>query len=163
MSWFSRLANVFRSSKLDRDLDDELQFHIEERIRALMADGMSRQEAAAQVSQRFGNTLRLREKSRDVKVLPWLDSLLRDFRLGFRMLRKLFDPGKSSEELERMVAAPISARSAATGASPLRTQFERPLSILAAIAVLSLAAHGCFPIGWWLGLQPTPVRASSTA
>src|SRR5262245_9287804 len=88
MSWFSRLANVFRSSKLDGDLDDELQFHIEERIRALTADGMSRRDAEEQVSRRFGSTLRLREESRDVKLLPWIDSLLRDFRLGFRMLRK---------------------------------------------------------------------------
>src|SRR5262249_54986782 len=82
------LANVFQSSKLDRDLDDELQFHIEERIRALTADGMSRQDAEAQVSRHFGSTLRLREESRDVKLLPWLDSLVRDFRLGLRMLRK---------------------------------------------------------------------------
>ena len=38
--------------------------------------------------RQFGNRLRLREQSRDVKLLPWLDSLVRDVRLGARMLRK---------------------------------------------------------------------------
>lgn len=88
MSWWSRLANVFRSGGVERDLDVELQFHIDERIRELTAAGMTREAAAGQVARRFGSRLRLREESRDVKLLPWLDSLGRDLRLGARMLRK---------------------------------------------------------------------------
>src|SRR2546425_631151 len=42
----------------------------------------------AQAARRFGNPLRLREQSRDIKLLPWLDSIVRDIRLGLRMLRK---------------------------------------------------------------------------
>jgi diguanylate cyclase (GGDEF)-like protein len=79
---------VFRSDKVDRDVDDELQFHIEERIRDLMASGLTRESATEQATRLFGSPLRLREESRDVKILPWLDSLLRDLRLGARMLRK---------------------------------------------------------------------------
>jgi predicted permease len=88
MSLWSRLANVFRTGSVERELDAELQFHLDERIRELTATGMTREAAAAQVARRFGNALRLREQSRDVKLLPWLDSLVRDVRLGFRMLRK---------------------------------------------------------------------------
>jgi putative ABC transport system permease protein len=88
MSLWSRVANVFRSGSLERELDEELQFHMEERIRELTAAGMTRDAAAAHVARRFGNPLRLREQSRDVKLLPWLDSLGRDVRLGVRMLRK---------------------------------------------------------------------------
>jgi putative ABC transport system permease protein len=88
MSLWSRLANVFRSGSLERELDEELQFHMEERIRELTAAGVTREAAAAHVARRFGNPLRLREQSRDVKLLPWLDSLGRDVRLGVRMLRK---------------------------------------------------------------------------
>ena len=40
------------------------------------------------MARRFGSPLRLREQSLDVKLLPWLDSLVRDVRLGARMLRK---------------------------------------------------------------------------
>ena len=32
MSWFSRAANVFRSSDVNRILDEEITFHIESRI-----------------------------------------------------------------------------------------------------------------------------------
>jgi len=32
MSWRTRLANVFRTDRLATDLDDELAFHIEERV-----------------------------------------------------------------------------------------------------------------------------------
>jgi predicted permease len=88
MSWWSRLSNVFRAGHVDSELDAELQFHLEERIRQLTDAGMTREAAAAQVARRFGNPLRWREQSRDVKLLPWIDSILRDVRLGVRMLRK---------------------------------------------------------------------------
>src|SRR5262249_42046454 len=88
MSWWSRLTNVFRPDKLARDLDEEMQFHIDERVRELMADGMTPEQAAGEAVRRFGSALRSREQSRDIKLLPWLDSLFRDVRLGMRMLRK---------------------------------------------------------------------------
>jgi putative ABC transport system permease protein len=88
MSWISRLANVFRSGRVQRELDEELEFHMEERRRALIAAGLAADAAAREVARRFGSPLRLREQSLDVKLLPWLDSLGRDLRLGARMLRK---------------------------------------------------------------------------
>jgi putative ABC transport system permease protein len=88
MSWLSRLANAFRSSGVDRGVDEEMTFHIESRIADLVAAGMTREQAKATARRQFGNRLRLREESRDIKLLPWLDSLVRDVRLGARMLRK---------------------------------------------------------------------------
>jgi putative ABC transport system permease protein len=88
MSWWSRIGNVARTSRVDRDLSEELQFHEDEAIEALVAEGVSREEATARVRRKFGNPLRWREQSRDVKLLPWLDSLVRDLRMGGRMLRK---------------------------------------------------------------------------
>ena len=89
MSLWSRLANVFRSGRVQRELDEELQFHLDERIRELLAAGMTREAAAAQVARRFGSPLRWREQSLDVKLLPVARFAgLRDVRLGLRMLRK---------------------------------------------------------------------------
>ncbi len=88
MSMWSRLTNVFRSGRVESELDEELQFHIDERIRELTAAGMTPEAAAREVASRFGSPLRLRERSLDVKLLPWLDSVVRDARLGVRMLRK---------------------------------------------------------------------------
>ena len=88
MSLLSRLANVFRSSSVDRALDEEATFHIESRVDDLVAAGMSREAAEAQARQQFGNRLRLRESSRDVKLLRRLDDLVQDVRHGLRALRR---------------------------------------------------------------------------
>lgn len=88
MSWLSRIANVFRASGVDRDLDDEMTFHIECVIDDLVADGMTRDAAEAMARRQFGNCLRLREESRDAMLLPWLDSLVRDIGLSARMLAR---------------------------------------------------------------------------
>src|SRR5258708_7875845 len=88
MSWLSRLTNAFRSSRLDRDLDAELEFHIEARTDELIAKGLTPGDAEQEARRHFGNRLLLRESSRDAKLLSWLESLLQDLRFGLRMLRK---------------------------------------------------------------------------
>jgi predicted permease len=88
MSWLSRVANVFRSSRVDRALDEEITFHIESRIDDLVAAGMTREAAEAIARRQFGNRLRLRELSREVKLMPWLEDLVRDVRHGLRALRR---------------------------------------------------------------------------
>src|SRR5579862_3535948 len=80
MSLWSRISNVFRSNRLNRELDAELQSHIEEAI----ADGRD----PAEVRRAFGSSLRHREESRDAKLLPWLDALRSDAIFGWRQLAK---------------------------------------------------------------------------
>jgi hypothetical protein len=56
MSWFSRLTNVFRSVRLDRDLDAELEFHIEARTDELIAKGLTSEDAAREARRHFGES-----------------------------------------------------------------------------------------------------------
>jgi putative ABC transport system permease protein len=88
MSWLSRVANVFRPANVDRVLDEEITFHIESRIDELIAGGMTRADAEAMARRQFGNRLGVREASLDVKLLPWLEHLIRDVRHGLRSLRR---------------------------------------------------------------------------
>jgi predicted permease len=88
MSLFTRLFNLARIRRLDRDLDEEQQFHLEARIEDLVRAGVSREHADAQARRQFGGRLKQREASLDVRLAPWLDSLWRDLRLGVRLLRK---------------------------------------------------------------------------
>jgi hypothetical protein len=88
MSWLSRLANVFRSERVSDELDDELAFHIDETTDALIDEGVPPHEALRLARRRVGNTGALRERSRDVKLLPWLEALVRDVRIGSRALRR---------------------------------------------------------------------------
>ena len=82
MSWPSRLTNVFRSEEVDRELEDELEFHIAARTEEFIERGMAPEEANLQARRRFGNRLNVRESSRDTKLLAWLESVLHDVRFG---------------------------------------------------------------------------------
>src|SRR5215472_4533373 len=80
MSLWSRIANVFRGDRLSREIDEELQSHIEEAVE----HGRDPVEAR----RAFGPALRLREESRDAKLITWLDSLRADAIFGWRQLMK---------------------------------------------------------------------------
>jgi predicted permease len=80
MSLWSRIANVFRNDRVSREIDEELQSHIEEAV----AQGRDPAEAR----RAFGAALRLREESRDFRLVPWLDSLHADVIFGWRQLKK---------------------------------------------------------------------------
>ncbi len=88
MSWLARFARVFRSDRLNRDLDEEFQFHIQAATQQLIHDGLEPEEAAREALKRFGGLVQTREAIRDLKLLPWLDSILQDVRFGARVLRK---------------------------------------------------------------------------
>src|SRR5712664_2784411 len=80
MSLWSRIANVVRGDGLSREIDEELESHISEAIE------QSRDPAEAR--RAFGSGLHLREESRDVKLIAWLDSLRADTVFGWRQLMK---------------------------------------------------------------------------
>jgi putative ABC transport system permease protein len=80
MSLRSRIANVFRGDRLSREIDEELQSHLEEAV----AQGRDPEEAR----KAFGSPLRQREESRDARLIAWLDSLRSDAIFGLRRLRK---------------------------------------------------------------------------
>jgi predicted permease len=80
MSFWSRIANVFRGNALRQEIDEELEAHLEEAI----AQGRDPIEAR----RAFGSTLRHREESRDVRLSVWLDSLRADTVFGWRQLKK---------------------------------------------------------------------------
>ena len=88
MSWLSRLVNVVRHARVDRDLDDEIRFHLEARVAEFTKAGMPAAEAERLARRQFGNTLVLRESSRDIKLLPRFESVLRDIAFGLRLCRR---------------------------------------------------------------------------
>ncbi|HXE06240.1 MAG TPA: ADOP family duplicated permease, partial [Bryobacteraceae bacterium] len=79
MSFWSRLTNVFRTDRLNREIDEEFRSHIEEAIE----QGRDPEEAR----RAFGSPLQRREESRDMKLLGWLDSLRADVVFGWRQLK----------------------------------------------------------------------------
>jgi putative ABC transport system permease protein len=49
---------------------------------------MSAEYAGRAVRRRMGNSLATRERSRDIRLMPWIESLWRDVRFGVRVLAK---------------------------------------------------------------------------
>jgi predicted permease len=80
MSLWSRITNVVRGDRLSREIDEEVQSHIEEAIE------QGRDPGEAQ--RAFGSPLRRREESRDMRVVVWLESLCADAVFGWRQLKK---------------------------------------------------------------------------
>src|SRR5437868_3939229 len=88
MSWFSRLIAAVAPNRLDDELHNELEFHVQMRTEELMRQGLAPEEARRQSTRRFGNGLRHRETSRDIRLLPRLESIFRDAVFGVRLMRK---------------------------------------------------------------------------
>jgi predicted permease len=88
MSRLSRFLNVFRRDHLGREFDDEIRFHLAERTEEFTRRGMSSEQARQEATRRLGSQILLRESSRDIKVLPWLASIVQDLAFGLRLLRK---------------------------------------------------------------------------
>ena len=88
MSLFSRIVSVFRSHKLDQDLDEELRSHMEMRAEDNMSAGMPAEEARLDARRRFGNPALIKESSRAQRIVLWVETVLQDARFGLRMLRR---------------------------------------------------------------------------
>jgi len=88
MSWINRLLGSLRKNRLEDQLNDELQFHVEMRTHDFVAAGMSPEEARHKATRLFGNQLLLKERTRDMDTIDWIDTLWQDLRYGWRLLRK---------------------------------------------------------------------------
>jgi putative ABC transport system permease protein len=88
VSLISRLRGLLRRAQLDHDLDEELRSHVEMRAADNTAAGMSTEQARYEAQKRFGNTTLLKEDTRGVDIIGWLDEAARDFRLALRLLQR---------------------------------------------------------------------------
>src|SRR5580698_5991479 len=80
MPLWSRIANVFRPSQVNRDIDEELQLHFDE----AEEEGRS----FGDVSRAFGSRLRAREEAQDALIARRLESIIADAVFGWRQLLK---------------------------------------------------------------------------
>ena len=71
---FRRLGYLMNRRRLDRELENDMEFH--------------REMSAREGRKNFGNLLRLREQSREAWGWTWIDRLLQDLGYGARMLRR---------------------------------------------------------------------------
>jgi predicted permease len=92
MRWYYklplRLSSLFRKDKADLDLNDELQFHLQNQIDEFLAQGMNPREARRAALQSLGGVEQLKEECREMHRTNLIENFLQDVRFGFRMLRR---------------------------------------------------------------------------
>lgn len=92
MTWFAelwrRLLCLFHRGRLNRELEEEMQFHLAKKAETNRDDGMDDQEARYAARRQFGNETVLREKAREEWGWMTVERIVQDLRYAVRTLRK---------------------------------------------------------------------------
>jgi predicted permease len=82
-----RLRALTRREDVDRELDQELAYHVEMKTKENIASGMNVTEARRLALIEAGGIDQAKEKCRDTRGVNWIHDLGQDTRFGLRMLR----------------------------------------------------------------------------
>jgi predicted permease len=85
--WLTRLRILFSGNR-HREVDEELQFHLEQQIATNITAGMPQREARRQAMIAFGGIERTREQCREQRPGYFFETLLQDIRYSHRGLRR---------------------------------------------------------------------------
>ncbi|HEV3199593.1 MAG TPA: ABC transporter permease [Bryobacteraceae bacterium] len=83
-----RLRALLFRSRVESELDDELQFHLEMEARKRSAAGIEPALAKRKAEIAFGGAEQVKEGCRDARGTRWIENFFQDLRFGLRMLRK---------------------------------------------------------------------------
>src|SRR3954471_12354671 len=88
LAFIHRVVALVRRRRLDRDLDEELAFHLAMREAEYRQDGASEADARLAARRRCGSVVYLKEQCRDMWTFHPLETLNQDARYALRTLRK---------------------------------------------------------------------------
>jgi putative ABC transport system permease protein len=92
MSWLDGMRSVarglFRRGAEERDLGEEIEFHLEMEAEKLVRQGWDAEAARRQALLRFGGVDRMKERTRDERGARWLEDSWADVRYAVRTLRR---------------------------------------------------------------------------
>jgi predicted permease len=156
VSW---ARGVFFRRAAEAEMDEELRFHIEMETEHNLRSGMSPQEAHRRALVAFGGVDRHRERLREGRRLPLLETLWQDLRFGLRSLVR--DPWLSAVAV-LVVALGVGATTSVL--SVVDAILVRPLPIPAAERVGSIQEYRDGPVSTMLIPYPRfeAYRAATT-
>jgi putative ABC transport system permease protein len=82
------LRALLRRAKAERELDDELRYHVEQQTEQNIRLGMNPVEARCAARMAFGGLEQAKEQSRDARGVRWIEDMWHDLRYGMRTLLK---------------------------------------------------------------------------
>jgi len=97
MRWYYklplRLRSLFRNAQTAQELNDEIQFHLQQQIDEYVAHGMDPKEARRAAFRLLGGLEQIKEECREMRNVSFIENFLQDLGFGFRVLRR--NPGFS--------------------------------------------------------------------
>ena len=86
--WRLRARALFAPRRVERELDDELSFHLERETRKLIAEGMTRPRRGRRRSARFGPVPLAADECRDARGTAFVDNTVRDILYALRTFKR---------------------------------------------------------------------------
>src|SRR5437879_3549265 len=83
-----RCRSLFRRSTVERDLDDELEFHVAMRVREEVARGRTEAEGRRIAIRAMEGLEQQKEECRDMRRVDYIEHLLQDLRYAIRMIAR---------------------------------------------------------------------------
>jgi len=83
-----RLRSLFRRHAADQDLEDEIQFHLQQQSDEFVAQGMNAEEAHYAALRSMGRLQQTKEECREMRNVNLLENIGQDLHFGFRMMRR---------------------------------------------------------------------------
>jgi putative ABC transport system permease protein len=83
-----RLRALLSRDVLERELDEELRYHLEREVEQNLAYGMNPDEARLAAMRNFGGVEQAKEECREARGVRFIEDLWQDLRYGLRTFRK---------------------------------------------------------------------------
>ena len=80
-----RFRSLFRRSAVIQQIDQELQFHIEQQMEKYLRTGLTREQASRRVRLEFGGLSQIKEDCREASGVSFLEHVGQDVRYAIRM------------------------------------------------------------------------------
>ncbi|HET7219457.1 MAG TPA: ABC transporter permease, partial [Vicinamibacterales bacterium] len=87
-AWFIRVRTLFRRARMERELDAELQFHLDMQAAEYVRQGMSPERARTAARQLFGGIEGIKDDVRDTWLTRFIETFVQDARYSVRSLRQ---------------------------------------------------------------------------
>jgi len=75
-----RLRSLFRRTRVEQELDEELQDHLEHKVQEFRARGLSPEQARAAAMREMDGLTQRKEECRDARGVNVVDNTMRDIR-----------------------------------------------------------------------------------